>query len=123
LGFRSAGGTGVLLNLDRVANSLRRVAPRLDVRGLSDSGWFLDRAPYPNTNLDPRCREKGTCRAGPATLALQHALRYWDGRVPEECAHQHPNEKWRCFFGQYVYPALKSKKFLLFMYLFSHFKK
>ncbi|XP_059488016.1 palmitoleoyl-protein carboxylesterase notum1' [Neocloeon triangulifer] len=113
----SAGGTGVLLNIDRIASTLRRVAPRLDVRGLSDSGWFLDRAPFPNNDLDPRCREKGTCRAGPATLALQHALRYWEGRVPEECALQHPTDKWKCFFGQFVYPSIRTPLFI-FQWLF-----
>ena len=38
----SAGGTGVLLNVDRVARLLALKAPQVLVLGLADSGWFLD---------------------------------------------------------------------------------
>ena len=42
----SAGGTGVLLNVDHVASLLAELAPTLDVRGIADSGWFLDNKQY-----------------------------------------------------------------------------
>ena len=42
----SAGGVGVLVNLDRVAAQTARLAPHLDVRGIADSGWFLDNKQY-----------------------------------------------------------------------------
>ncbi|XP_065352849.1 palmitoleoyl-protein carboxylesterase NOTUM [Cloeon dipterum] len=112
----SAGGIGVMLNLDRVADFLRESAPRLDVRGLSDSGWFIDRAPFPNSP-DSECREQGTCKAGPATMVIQRAMNFWDAQVPENCALQHPHEKWRCFFGQSVYPSIKTPLFI-FQWLF-----
>ncbi|KAF4521430.1 hypothetical protein B566_EDAN010587 [Ephemera danica] len=101
----SAGGTGVLLNLDRVAEALRRSAPRLEVRGLADSGWFLDRAPYPGHvggASSPGCREAGL---------------YWGGRVPEQCAKRFPGEEWKCFFGQFVYPSMHTPLFV-FQWLF-----
>lgn len=41
----SAGGTGVLLNVDRVSEQLEGY-PGIQVRGLSDSGWFLDNKQY-----------------------------------------------------------------------------
>lgn len=42
----SAGGTGVLLNLDHVADNLADWVPGIEVRGVSDSGWFLDNKQY-----------------------------------------------------------------------------
>ena len=42
----SAGGTGVLVNLDRVSAQMSLLAPRVEVRGISDSGWFLDNKQY-----------------------------------------------------------------------------
>lgn len=42
----SAGGTGVLLSLDRVAAQISRLARQVEVRGITDSGWFLDNAQY-----------------------------------------------------------------------------
>ena len=38
----SAGGIGVLINLDRVSNQMATLAPEVEVRGIADSGWFLD---------------------------------------------------------------------------------
>ena len=42
----SAGGTGVLLNVDRVAAQVAKLARQVEVRGIADSGWFLDNAQY-----------------------------------------------------------------------------
>ena len=42
----SAGGIGVLLNLDHIAGLLKQRVPSLDVRGIADSGWFLDNEQY-----------------------------------------------------------------------------
>ena len=44
--MRSAGATGVLVNLDRVAAQMAQLAPAVDVRGIADSGWFLDNEQY-----------------------------------------------------------------------------
>lgn len=45
--FFSAGGTGVLINLDRVAGLMSLLAPQVKhVRGIADSGWFLDNKQY-----------------------------------------------------------------------------
>lgn len=42
----SAGGTGVILNVDRVADTMEAVGSRADVRGIADSGWFIDNKPF-----------------------------------------------------------------------------
>lgn len=41
----SAGGIGVILNLDRIAKRLEMGGLKIDVRGLADSGWYLDIPP------------------------------------------------------------------------------
>lgn len=47
----SAGGTGVLLNVDRVAELLKDLShTSVQVRGLADSGWFLDNKQSRNTD-------------------------------------------------------------------------
>ena len=55
--FSSAGGTGVLMNLDRVADLVTSLAPRVEVRGIADSGWFLD---IPQFN-EKTCTEPLSC--------------------------------------------------------------
>jgi len=42
----SAGGTGVLLNIDRLSGRFSRLAPAAKLRGIADSGWFIDNRPY-----------------------------------------------------------------------------
>jgi len=43
----SAGGTGVLLNVDPVSELLEELGhANIQVRGLADSGWFLDNKQY-----------------------------------------------------------------------------
>ena len=46
----SAGGTGVLVNLDKIADLVKSINPRTLVSGLIDSGWFLDNEPFKNPN-------------------------------------------------------------------------
>lgn len=96
----SAGGTGVMINLDPVRDTvhdslgLRHVA----VKGVTDSGWFLDRDPYASTGK-------------PAVEAIRKGMQHWQGRVPKKCRAKYPEEPWRCYFGYRVYPTLKSKLF------------
>ncbi|XP_062136645.1 palmitoleoyl-protein carboxylesterase NOTUM isoform X1 [Drosophila sulfurigaster albostrigata] len=101
----SAGGLGVMLNLDRVRDFLvneRKL--QVTVRGVSDSGWFLDREPYT-----------------PAAVASSEAVRLgwklWQGLLPEDCTKAHPTEHWRCYFGYRLYPTLKTPLFV-FQWLF-----
>ncbi|XP_042287270.1 inactive palmitoleoyl-protein carboxylesterase notum1b isoform X2 [Thunnus albacares] len=103
----SAGGTGVLLNVDHVAEQLESQGHRgVQVRGLADSGWFLDNKQYKFTD----CLDTISCAP---TEAIKRGIRYWGGLVPESCRQAHVGEEWNCFFGYKVYPTLKSPVFVV----------
>lgn len=72
----SAGGTGVLLNVDRVAEQLEELGyPAIQVRGLADSGWFLDNKQYRHTD----CVDTITCAP---TEAIRRGIRCSSGEGP-----------------------------------------
>lgn len=93
----SAGGLGVMLNLDKVKRFLRvERGLKIAVRGVSDSGWFLDRDPYVRN-------------AVAAADVVKLGYKMWGGDLPEACTAKHPNEPWRCYFGYRLYPTLNGK--------------
>uniref|UniRef100_A0A1A7WGK3 Notum pectinacetylesterase 1a n=3 Tax=Iconisemion striatum TaxID=60296 RepID=A0A1A7WGK3_9TELE len=103
----SAGGTGVLLNVDQVAEQLESEGHRgVHVRGLVDSGWFLDNKQYKSTD----CLNTISCAP---IEAIKRGIRYWDGVVPESCRQAHVGEEWNCFFGYKIYSTLKSPVFVV----------
>ncbi|XP_011247617.1 palmitoleoyl-protein carboxylesterase NOTUM isoform X1 [Mus musculus] len=104
----SAGGTGVLLNVDRVAELLEELGyPSIQVRGLADSGWFLDNKQYRRSD----CIDTINCAP---TDAIRRGIRYWSGMVPERCQRQFKEgEEWNCFFGYKVYPTLRCPVFVV----------
>lgn len=69
LGPCSAGGTGVLLNIERVAAQLQQLGAEAQVRGLVDSGWFLE-SKQPRS---PNCPEGASCSPEDA---IKLGLRY-----------------------------------------------
>uniref|UniRef100_A0A7N8Y864 Notum, palmitoleoyl-protein carboxylesterase b n=1 Tax=Mastacembelus armatus TaxID=205130 RepID=A0A7N8Y864_9TELE len=102
-----AGGTGVLLNVDQVAEQLESQGySGVQVRGLADSGWFLDNKQYKFTE----CLDTISCAP---TEAIKRGIRYWGGLVPENCRQAHVGEEWNCFFGYKVFPTLKSPVFVV----------
>lgn len=156
----SAGATGVILNLDKVnrivqgrlrANSAgsNQQQPAHNcgspesaqqlceqqkqvpiIRGLADSGWFLDNEPYdlyqqfqqppmvetlqqqpnePAPSLPVDCDRQ---RCSPLQ-SIKQAMLHWNGQVPASCASRHPNEPWRCYFGYRAYPALRTPLFVV----------
>lgn len=82
----SAGGVGVILNLDRLALRLKMAGSKVKVRGLADSGWFLAGEELPMTSA-----------------AIRYGMNYWRGIVPTDCARRNPLKKWKCYFGEHVY--------------------
>lgn len=94
----SAGGTGVMINLDPVQELVHEKMGlrQISVKGVTDSGWFLDRDPYAPTGK-------------PAVDAIRKGMEYWQGRVPKRCEEMYRDEPWRCYFGYRLYPTLKSK--------------
>lgn len=63
----------MLLNVDRVAEQLEALGyPAIQVRGLADSGWFLDNKQYLHTD----CIDTATCAP---TEAVRRGIRCWEG--------------------------------------------
>lgn len=69
LDFNSAGGTGVLVNIDHIAEIVRSRAPQVEVRGLVDAGWFLDKDPAQGHV----CLSAHSC---PALVSIQRGIKW-----------------------------------------------
>ncbi|EFX74213.1 hypothetical protein DAPPUDRAFT_57291, partial [Daphnia pulex] len=106
----SAGGTGVMLNLDRVTDFLRTQGSSAEVRGVTDSGWFLDNVPYAPAD----CQDPQRCAP---TSAVQMGHTLWNGQVPLACKAQYASQPWRCYFGHHLHRTLKTPLFI-FQWLF-----
>lgn len=94
----SAGGIGVMLNIDPILEMLHEgmSLKHITVRGVMDSAWFLDRPPF-------------TPAGKPVIDAVQKGIQLWGARVPKRCLSAYPNEPWRCYIGYRMYPMLKGK--------------
>ncbi|CAG5122952.1 unnamed protein product, partial [Candidula unifasciata] len=102
----SAGGTGVLINLDRISDMIRAVNSNTQVLGVVDAGWFLDNEPF---KAKP-CRDSFSCSP---MAGIQRGARVWEPRLPADCTAQYSTEIWRCFFGHRVYPSVKAPVFII----------
>ncbi|XP_048871226.1 carboxylesterase notum2 [Brienomyrus brachyistius] len=103
----SAGGTGVLLNIEKVSAQLEQLGAEAQVRGLVDSGWFLES----KQQKVPECPDSVSCT--PAD-AIKKGLRLWNGMIPEKCRQQYrKGEEWHCFFGPKLYSSLSSPLFVV----------
>ncbi|CAL8358798.1 unnamed protein product [Boreogadus saida] len=104
----SAGGTGVLLNIDRVAGQLEAMGAEAHVRGLVDSGWFLESQ---QRLAAQTCPETISCSPEDA---IKKGLRMWNGVVPDRCRQSYKRgEEWQCFFGHKLYATLTSPLFVV----------
>lgn len=105
----SAGGLGVMLNLDKINNYLvHEMNLKVLVRGVSDSGWFLDREPYTPSTVA-------------STEAVKQGWKMWEGALPDSCFKQFPSEPWRCYFGYRLYPTLKGKINIILLKLHTYY--
>ncbi|XP_040892469.1 carboxylesterase notum2 [Toxotes jaculatrix] len=103
----SAGGTGVLLNIERVASQLEQLGAEAQVRGLVDSGWFIES----KQQRSPNCPETVSCSPEDA---IKIGLRLWNGVVPDRCRQLYRRgEEWQCFFGHKLYSTLTSPLFVV----------
>lgn len=154
----SAGATGVILNLDKVNrfvqerfNAVSRSScsfenPQLCehkqvpiIRGLADSGWFLDNEPYDiyqqlqrsdsvaataaaASVVDQSGSSPGTSSNEPADCdrqrcsplqSIKQAMQHWNGQVPPACASKQAQEPWRCYFAYRAYPTLRTPLFVV----------
>lgn len=103
----SAGATGVMLNVDAVQDLVRGPLGlrRVPVRGVVDSGWFLDRPPYSLPGPGPAAQ--GPARALSASDAVRQGVALWKARVPPACVAHYRTEPWRCYFGYRLYPTIR----------------
>uniref|UniRef100_H3D3E3 Notum pectinacetylesterase 2 n=1 Tax=Tetraodon nigroviridis TaxID=99883 RepID=H3D3E3_TETNG len=103
----SAGGIGVMLNIERVAGQLSQLGADAQVRGLVDSGWFLES----KQQRSPDCPETISCSPEDS---IRIGLRMWNGVVPDGCRQLYkPGEEWQCFFGHKLYSTLTSPVFVV----------
>uniref|UniRef100_A0A8C9TAT2 Notum pectinacetylesterase 2 n=1 Tax=Scleropages formosus TaxID=113540 RepID=A0A8C9TAT2_SCLFO len=103
----SAGGTGVLLNIEKVSAQLEQLGAEAQVRGLVDSGWFLESKQQKATE----CPDSVSCTP---TDAIKKGLRLWNGMIPEKCRQQYKKgEEWQCFFGHKLYASLSPPLFVV----------
>ncbi|XP_020292633.1 palmitoleoyl-protein carboxylesterase notum1 isoform X2 [Pseudomyrmex gracilis] len=102
----SAGGTGVMLNLNRVHHLIHRELGlrHIAIHGVSDSGWFLDDLPAFQNGMSP-------------VDAIKKGMELWQSRMPNSCVIKYPNESWRCFFGHRIYSTLSAPLFV-FQWIF-----
>jgi hypothetical protein len=86
----SAGGVGVLVNLDDV----QAAVPQANVMGAADSGWFFPIAPL----TAPNCSIVYTCDIA---TGVQKLMEYANATGASACASQQPSgQQYQCFFGQ-----------------------
>ncbi|CAG0879224.1 unnamed protein product [Cyprideis torosa] len=106
----SAGGTGVIVNLDRIRDLMASVGfGSVDIRGLTDSGWFVQNDPF----KPHACAIGGKCSP---IDTLKVGVDYWESQMPERCTFRGA-DSWRCFLGFNVHPTLQSPLFV-FQWLF-----
>lgn len=94
-----------MLNLDKVTDFLRTQGSSAEVRGVTDSGWFLDNVPYAPAD----CQDPQRCAP---TTAVQMGYTLWNGQIPHACKAQYTSQPWRCYFGHHLHRTLKSQFFL-----------
>ncbi|XP_059084295.1 palmitoleoyl-protein carboxylesterase notum1a-like isoform X2 [Tigriopus californicus] len=108
----SAGGTGVLLNIDSVSQTLAPAGIR--VRGIVDSGWFLDNDPF-STDCQA---SSGKCSV---IRDLQKGVKMWNANVQRDCSKAFKGEEYKCFLGYMVYPFIQTPLFI-FQWQFDKFQ-
>jgi O-palmitoleoyl-L-serine hydrolase len=87
----SAGGTGVMVHLDWLAEQL----PKAKVRGLNDGGWFPENA-------------KGTNQL---ISEIKQGIPLWNGKSDLDCERANRNKKIRCYQSS-VFPYIKTPLFV-----------
>lgn len=101
--FYSAGAVGVFLNVDRIHFQLKKLGlHRVDVRGIADSGWFLDSEPFAIS----KCRNAHSCSP---KKAVQMGFDLWKGQLTSACSQEYPTQQWECYLGYKIVPTIKSK--------------
>lgn len=96
----SAGGVGVMLNLDPIQKMLRQYSG-MSVHGITDSGWFVDQQPYD-------FEDEGDASPSPIE-AVKRGIPYWHSQIPSRCRNLYIEEPSKCFIGYRIYPTLSGE--------------
>eukprot|EP01126_Amoeba_proteus_P013288 TRINITY_DN15614_c0_g4_i1.p1 TRINITY_DN15614_c0_g4~~TRINITY_DN15614_c0_g4_i1.p1 ORF type:complete len:401 (+),score=54.63 TRINITY_DN15614_c0_g4_i1:95-1204(+) len=96
----SAGGRGVMANLDDLADNHFPLGA--EVVGIMDSPLWVDLKPFSSNFPGFQYQEK------------QKVLYYNTSRIiPKDCAKKYSQDLWKCQFGQYRIPYLKTPFFMI----------
>ena len=93
----SAGARGAMANLDYVATLL---PTGVQLRGFFDSALWITLAPFEAGTLPLQNQTEGA-------LILYNA----SARLGPSCASLYTGEEWKCLFGQYRFPTLRTQYF------------
>ncbi|VDP71169.1 unnamed protein product [Echinostoma caproni] len=104
----SAGGIGVLMNVDRLSRRLvKRLGYPVLVSGIVDSAWFIHTPAY----RPAKCSNVFEC---PAEEGIHRGMRFWKARIPKRCRKQQPKgERWRCYLAPFMYEYLKTPVYIV----------
>ncbi|KAL5103180.1 hypothetical protein TcWFU_007304 [Taenia crassiceps] len=118
----SAGGIGVMLNIDRLARRLRRGLryrrwrqplqnhARLQISGLVDSAWFLNHPTYAQA-YSGSCTSIYDC---PPEEGILRGIGLWQPRIPRRCRMaQGKKNFWQCYLGPVMYPHIRTPTFII----------
>ncbi|VVC24463.1 Pectinacetylesterase/NOTUM [Cinara cedri] len=108
----SAGGVGVMLNLDPIQKMLRQYSG-MSVHGIMDSGWFMDQQKY-------EFGDAGGKYPSPIE-AVKKGIPYWHSQIPSRCRNLYINEPSKCFIGYKIYPTVSVPLFV-FQWLYDEFQ-
>lgn len=98
--FFSAGGVGVMMNLDPISKMLRQYSG-MSVHGITDSGWFVEQ-PF-NFAVQKK-------KDSPTSIeAVKMGIPYWHSQIPSKCRNLHIKYPSKCFLGYKIYPTLSGK--------------
>ncbi|XP_025420804.1 palmitoleoyl-protein carboxylesterase notum1 [Sipha flava] len=110
----SAGGVGVMLNIDPIQKMLRQYSG-MSVHGITDSGWFVEQRPYVQES-----QSLITPDASPIE-AVKLGIPYWHSQIPSRCRNLYIDEPSKCFIGHKIYPTLSVPLFV-FQWLYDEFQ-
>ncbi|CAH8627113.1 unnamed protein product [Schistosoma bovis] len=104
----SAGGIGVLMNIDRLSRKLfNRIGYPVLVSGIIDSSWFIHIPAY----QESKCVNAFEC---PPEEGIHRGMKFWNPRIPKPCRKAHPKEeKWKCYLAPFMYPHLKTPVYIV----------
>ncbi|KAG5445694.1 Palmitoleoyl-protein carboxylesterase notum [Clonorchis sinensis] len=104
----SAGGIGVLMNIDRLRRRIvTKIGHPILVSGIVDSAWFIHIPAY----RPSACSNIFEC---PAEEGIHRGMRYWKAHIPKSCRQNQPKEeKWKCFLAPFMYRYIKTPVYIV----------